>query len=295
VLASQVFVFRPDGSLALSVTPYGNAYTGGVRFARADINGDGVPDVITVPEAGIEGRVRIWDGATGAMIADFAPFPGYTGGLYVAAGDVTGDGRVDIIIGSDQGDLPVVSVFDGKTLNLFAIFFAYPPGQLGGVRVAAGDVNGDGYADIVTAPGAGGPPVVNVFDGRSLAQGLGVQKIAMYLADVPQMTAGVNIAVGDIEGTGYADIITGPGSGPGHLRVVSGRALSTGQVVDVANAVVWATGGARVAVADVNGDGHLELLATSEGPNGGHVAMFGAEGAQWLNPLPGFTNSIYVG
>ncbi len=44
-------------------------------------------------------------------------------------------------------------------------FFAYNPSFTGGVRVATGDVNGDGAAEVITSPGQGGGPHVRVFDG----------------------------------------------------------------------------------------------------------------------------------
>src|SRR5439155_26161760 len=79
VNTTQVFVFRTDGSLAMSVTPFGDGYRGGVRIARADINGDGVPDLLTGSGAGIAARLRVWDGVSAAMIVDLDPFPGYAG------------------------------------------------------------------------------------------------------------------------------------------------------------------------------------------------------------------------
>ena len=78
----------------------------------------------------------------------------------MAAGDVNGDGHADIITGAGAGGGPHVSVFSGTDLSILASFFAYDPAFTGGVTVAAGDVNGDGLADIVTGAGAGGGPHV---------------------------------------------------------------------------------------------------------------------------------------
>ena len=216
-------MYRADGSLAVSVTPYGTGYHGGVRFARADFNGDGVADLITVPESGIEARVRVWNGVTGALIADFAPFPGYTGGLWVAVGDVNGDGVLDAAISTDQSNVPEVIVYSGRDASVLANFLAYPVGTPGGARLAIGDINHDGYADIVTALG-NGTPIVSVFDGKSIALGYGAQRQTpdFYLYS-PVFQFGVNIAVGDVDGDGYADIIGGPSTGPAYMRIVSGR------------------------------------------------------------------------
>ena len=306
VYTSQVFVFRADGSLALSITPYGSNYRGGVRFARADFTGDGVPDLITVPAAGVPARVRVWDGATGTRLADLAPFAGYTGGLWVAVGDVNGDGVPDAAFGTDGGTVPGVAVLSGRDASSLGTFLAYAPGTAGGVRLAVGDVNRDGYADVVTAPGAGSP-LVSVFDGRTLANTRAAQKqVPDFYLYPAAYQLGANIAVGDLNGDGYADIVGGPNVGPAYLRAVSGRALTSGQgQLDLLNGVAWGgtNSGIRVTVADADGDGRADLLATPGGPSGSYTALYTApalaagdlSNGRLLAPLPGISTAIFVG
>jgi hypothetical protein len=306
VYTSQVFVYRPDGSIAMGVTPFGDSYRGGVRIARGDFNGDGVADLVTGTGAGIESRISIWDGATARMIADFDPFPGYMGGVWVAAGDVNGDGVADLAVGADLGLSPHVKVFSGRDLSEIASFYAYAPGFLGGVHVALGDVNRDGFADLVTAPGTGAGPHMTVFDGRSLAAGLGPQHLADFWMYDPGMTSGVDLTVGDIDGDGYADIITGPANGLAHLRAVSGRALSTGQgPVDIISTILWSgnASGLRVSAVDADGDGRVDLVTAPGGPSAGRIALFSPAtllpanpaGARWLDPFPNLSGSLFVG
>ena len=64
----------------------------------------------------------------------------------------------EIITGADAGDSPHVKVFSGQTGAEIDRFFAFDASFSGAVRVAAGDVTGDGFADILTGAGAGGGP-----------------------------------------------------------------------------------------------------------------------------------------
>src|SRR5207248_11335793 len=111
-------------------------------------NGDGVSDIITAPGPGGDGLAKVFDGRTGAELTEFQPYPGWGGGIFVAAGDINGDGKADIITGADAGGGPHVKGFSGAEGPLLASFMAFAPTFGGGVRVAAGDVNGDGRDDI---------------------------------------------------------------------------------------------------------------------------------------------------
>jgi hypothetical protein len=70
--------------------------------------------------------------------------------------------------GVDAGGGPHVRVFDARTNAELASFYAYNPAFSGGVRVAVGDVTGDGVDDVVMVPGPGGGPHVRVMDGVTL-------------------------------------------------------------------------------------------------------------------------------
>lgn len=142
---------------------------------------------------------------------------GFTNGGTLASGDVDGDGNIDLVVGSGAGRIPEVRIFT-TTGELKKTFRAYPDWFMGGVRVAVGDLDGDGRAEIVTSPGPGIEPQVNVFhaDGTQVIQG-GV------FAYAKTFLGGVHVAVGDLDGDGKAEVVTtpGPGGGP-HVRVWKG-------------------------------------------------------------------------
>jgi hypothetical protein len=133
----------------------------------------------------------------------------------VAAGDTNGDGFADIITGAGAGGGPLVNVFDGKSGAIVVSFNAFAGSFSGGIFVAAGDVNGDGKADILATPGLGGGPLVNGFSGSTGAL------ILSFNAYSPEETligvvgggsqTGARIATLDMNGDGKADIITGVG------------------------------------------------------------------------------------
>jgi hypothetical protein len=248
--------------------PYGPEFTGGVNVATGDVNGDGTADIITGAGAGAGPHVKVFDGQTGAeLLSFFAYSPGFTGGVFVAAGDVDGDGAADIVTGAGAGAGPHVKVFDGQTGAEFQSFFPYPPTFNGGVRVAVGDVNGDGKADIITSPAGGAGPHIQVFDGATGAI------LQSFFAFSPSFTGGVNVAVGDLNGDCIADIVTGAGAGAGpHVKVFDGRDMSL-----LASFFAYDPaflGGVNVAIGNGNGDGQADVITTAPTTAGSHVKVF---------------------
>jgi len=233
---------------------YEESFTGGVRTAVADVDGDGTPDIITATGVGGGPRIRVFSGVNGAPIRDYFAFePEFRGGVFVAAGDVNGDGKADIIVGPEVGGGPRVTTFDGSNGAILNNFFAFDPNQRGGVRVAVADFTNDGAADIVVATGNSVATRVRTFDGRTLSQ---LSEIAPYAAN---FTGGVFVAAGDVNGDGVPDIVTAAdiGGGP-HVQVfsgTSGQAISSFFAFDAAF-----TGGVRVGLIDADGDGKLDIV-----------------------------------
>jgi hypothetical protein len=170
---ARVRTFDAANGRAISdFLPYEQNFRGGVQVALGDINGDGVPDFITTPGPGRPVLVRVFDGRNPAnVLGQFDAYDlRFVGGAFVAAADLHGDGRAEIITGAGANGGPHVRVFTGANGRLLSEFFAYDQQFLGGVRVACRDVTGDGIPDIITAPGPGGPPLIRAFDGRNQRQ-----------------------------------------------------------------------------------------------------------------------------
>ncbi len=279
-------------------------FTGGIDVASGDIDGDGTPDVIVAAQKGGSSNIRVFSGYDGQPLADplgsFLAFPGpssdvtadranptsdyyrlaFQGMLNIASGDVNGDGHADIIVAVGANGPPHVQAFSGVDGSVLMSTLVYPGAVTdpsdplyfseafqGGVNVAAGDVNADGYADIVVAPAAGMSPTVKVFDGATQTM------TSSFDAYDPAYLGGSTVAVGDYNNDGLGDIITAPGIGVGpNVRVFNaadGATLASFWAYDPAF-----LGGTRVAAGDASGAGQADIVVIP-GPNvGANVKIF---------------------
>ncbi len=274
--APLVQVYNADGSLKYSFMAYDASFRGGVRVAIGDVTGDGVPDIVTAPGPGMPPQIKVFDGTSGAEVANYMAYhENFLGGVYVAVADINGDGHADIITGAGAGGGPHVKIMDGAYVvppldsatppttppvpsplpgagsapGVLASFYAYAPNFTGGVRVAAADANG--HPEIITGAGPGGGPHVRVYDGVT------GQISQSFYAFAPTYTGGVYVTAGDIAGNGDTEVAVGSGSGLQEVKVydASGNTLRTYGISDPAAAL-----GVRVGMADINGDGKDELL-----------------------------------
>jgi hypothetical protein len=144
-----------------------------VRVAAGDVDGDGVAEIITGPGANAAPNVRVFS-AAGTLLKSYNAYDtAFKGGVFVAAGDLNGDGRADIVTGPGAGSPPIVkaiNVADGVTLRQFS---AYANTFRGGVHVGVADVTGSGDRQILTVPASGASAALRFFDpatGQSVRQ-----------------------------------------------------------------------------------------------------------------------------
>ena len=112
----------------------------------------------------------------------------------------------EVVVGAGPGGPPLVQLINPSTGEVQDQFLAFASNFYGGVRVAVGDVTGDGYLDLVVAAGPGGGPQVKVDNGQTGAV------VSSFYAYDSGFTGGVNVAVGDVYDNGVDEIITGPGT-----------------------------------------------------------------------------------
>ena len=228
----------------------------------------------------------------GTNLSFYAYSSAYTGGVRVAIGDVNNDGYADLITGTGVGGGPHIKVFDlrgGQPVTI-ASFFAFEPTFMGGVYVATGDINADGYADIIVGAGQTGGPRVKVFNG---AAGYAINTIAPamdFFAYDPSFTGGVTVSAGNRDTQPGDEVITGAGVGGGpNIRSFN----AAGQLID--NFFAFSTGitsGIFIAAGYVDSDGTADIIAGTGFGTTTQVAAFFSTGAR-PTAVP-FTN-VFIG
>lgn len=271
---------------------------GGTMASLGDINGDSVPDYVIGGDQYLTfsgSTVRVYSGATGGILQSWGPF---TNGEAVAnAGDVDADGINDIIIGSiwtnsKAGQAKVYSGASGSLLHTFN--GSSPDDYLGNSVSGAGDVNGDGHADLLI--GAWGESAVLGFSGTAyLFSGADGTLIRKYEGLIDHGYFGHSVAgLGDVDGDGVPDQAIGEmgndtfGYNTGAAYVFSG---ATGAMLQSWIGVAGNSRfGERMAnLGDIDGDGRDDLVVSAmfQAPKGTAHVLSASTGAT-LYALTGY-------
>ena len=316
---ARIFDASTSGAVSTVLSPPGDigafpGFTGSVRVASGDINGDGVDDIITSQGggAGSGSQVRIFDGRSAVLLGqtvELASFfaysdqagasqtPGFGGGVYVAAADFNGDGFAELVTSTGAGGRGHVKVFNfhsadpkvpflGSTPELRSSFYAYTD-FAGEIRVTTLTFGGSAF--LITGSGAGAAGV-GQSDVRAYGNAYNIGQVA-DLSFVPTIqggqlfpfagfNGGVSVAAGDIDADGNDELFVSQNAGGnGLVRVY--RATDLTAPIAEFQAFAGFVGEVRLGAADVDGDGRVEVLTStgeSPNPNGAHVKAFSITG-----------------
>ena len=272
-----------SGGLVQSFQPF-VGYNGNLTVSRVDQTGDGVPDALVVGKAtlGDLSTVMVIDAATGRQTMLFDAFlPSFLGGVSLTSGlvNIGGQSQTVVVVGAGPGGGPHVKLYSTQNAQELSSFFAFSQTFGGGVNLAAADLNNDGYSEIVAGAGQGGGPEVRVFSGQNFSV------IKAFMAYELNFSGGVYVAAGDIDSDNTQEIITGAAAGGGSRVIVwdydtlavENNFMAYGSIINSSGQVIdeFFSGGVRVGLGDINGDGLIDLV-TGAGPSGGpNVKVFG--------------------
>jgi Ca2+-binding RTX toxin-like protein len=304
----------------------------GSALAVGDINGDGVDDLVMGGAFGDAAVIRF--GLAGVGLNgqnNIAKDPRFTEsfqfGETVAAGDFNGDGKDDVVLGdpfattSGQSGSGTIQVNYGSaagiTTNNRQVFHRDTPGIAGrterntnfGAALATGDINADGFEDLVvgasgasdTVAGAGAFHILyGSANGLTTTNSQLIAQSFSLRVDKTGDGFGSAIAVGDVNGDGADDIVVGvPGrnNGAGQVYVYHGRrggavSLSATRVLTQSDifggsAEAGDRFGAAIEARDINNDGRADVIIGSPGEDDGagtaHLVLGTNSGVSFSN------------
>ena len=266
--APEVRVFSAGGSLEMNIMAYSRLFGGGVAVAAGDILGDDRLEIVSVSGQGGRTHIRGFTNRGVFNGVSIFPFhPNFRGTADLDLGDTDGDGQDEIIVSQASDGDTRIKVYkpSGK---IVAEWLAFAPEFKGGVNIAAGDINKDGRDEIVVGAGAGGNPHVRVFDGAGKYLGLD------FFPQPADFRGGIDVALGDVDKNGVAEIITSAASmGTANIKVYRPEASKT----VIGNFVAFSDDykdGARVAAGDIDSDGVVEILASRASNSVSEVKSF---------------------
>ena len=181
----------------------------------------------------------------------------FRGGVKVATGDIDKDGTDDVVVVPGKGRKADVKIFSGVNGQLLGSFRAFAASYTGGASVDLGDVNNDGWLDVVVGNSAGVAPEVQVWNVRnSLTNPTLLRTIRPFEA---AFRGGMDVGVGDVNGDNFADVVVGRGAGgAATIQVYSGQ---NGALLKSFDAYAAAfKGGISVDVGDFNRDGRADIV-----------------------------------
>ncbi len=251
-VAANILIGRNDGTFSRTGT-----YTMPLAIQDVqlgDLNGDGLTDLITSGSHAVLGKgVSLRFGEANGRFGSATFYSMSAAGESLTVDDVNADGALDLISAGGGVNSVRLGAGDGS----FGTASDYTTTLQTGVEVKLGDVNGDGFEDMITTGMAEGVGTVSVRLGSS--SGVFGSEQTLTTGESQMGAYGIGLAVADIDGSGTADIITGCGA---DLAIVFGSSdgILQSPVRHTAASNFGASTVAGIALGDLNGDGVLDFI-----------------------------------
>jgi hypothetical protein len=255
----------------------GSGMLGGSVASAGDINGDGFTDVVigapwtTVGDQALAGTASVLHGsptgldpaAARVLVLEGAAMRDFFGWVVASAGDINGDGFADILVGAPQNEFASdgfgkVSVHLGSAMGIAPeaarVLEGAPTGayRFGAAAAGAGDVNGDGFADIIIGAYAASPGgrrgagSASVFHGSAMGVAASADRVLEGAARRDSFGRSAASA-GDVNGDGFADVVVGaPVASPGGRTEAGAASVFRGSAAGTAPSPATVLEGADV-------------------------------------------------
>ncbi len=249
----QVRVFDRSGKALSTFYAYDAAFRGGLDVTTADVDGDGIDEIITAAGPGGGPHIKIFK-TNGKLVRSwFAYDSNFRGGVSVSAADLDGDSNPEIVVAPKGSYWPIARVYSqrGKLLNEF---YAYSSSFTGGVDVAAQAATETTPGRIITGPGNGSGPQVRIFTRTGYL-------VNSFYAYDQGFHGGVRVALS------AGEIVTAPWSdGSADVRMFSIKGTYRDSL-DVFER--WWVGGFDIAI-----DDQVTVVSSAQGPRRASVFRF---------------------
>ena len=205
-----VKLFSDTGAYQAQFNPYPALRGTGVSVGMGDVDGDGIDELITVPDHA-SGQVRVFKySAKTKRFTTYAQFQAlstrYHGGFSMSIADMNLDGTADIILSTSQNSsyVNVYTLVNKKVVKLSS-FRSFPRSFQSGTVVAAGDITGDGVPEILVTAGAGYYSDIRVLTLKG-------KYMTHFLPDSKTTFGGMSLATYDVNSDGRDEVLVIPAS-----------------------------------------------------------------------------------
>ena len=268
---------RPAASIFLTASTFLSGGEDASAMAVGDVNRDGVPDLVVANECGSVGcgEVEVFLGNGDGTFRSGPSFAtGGSGPTSVAIADVNRDGKPDVVVTNQySNDAPTgaVSILLGNGDGTFQPAVSYSSGGTGTSSVAVGDLNGDGRLDLAVANECINPECATGAVAVFFGSGNGTFTLSAVYGSGGEDAS--SIALGDVNGDGKPDIAVATGCASLECSAEMPPVGTVSVLLNAGNgtlkpAVSYNTASQdesdSVALADINGDGRLDLVVGNE-------------------------------
>ena len=254
----EIKIFNKDKKLKTKIAVFNKKIKSGVRITMCDINADGIKEIIAVPGPKAKPEVKIFKGNGKLFRKSFLVFDKkFSGGLYVACGNVSGGALPEIIISAGAGGSNQIWVYSASGKIISKINAAAARFK-DGLRVAAGNVDGGKYDEIIAGTETGAPKVT-VF--KIIKKKF--KKIKSFAPISKALSKGISVGTADIDGNGIKEIIVGAGKGSIPLVKIYNKKGTL-----IKEFYAYSTkfrGGVNVSGGDVDADGLDDITVIPQG------------------------------